>query len=165
MLVRRLAAADPGVEDVHSFGDCLHLRLKESQPQTVIDRLRASIPQGGRSLSMPGLFPSPGRCFHQPVDEGGVGMEQPVIQVENLTRRFGEFVAVDSVSFEVPAGEIVGYVGPNGSGKTTTIRMLLGLLRPTSGEPACWAMIPPANMKRSGRAAGICRRNLPYTMT
>ena len=60
-------------------------------------------------------------------------MGQPVIQLENLTRRFGEFVAVDSVSFEVPAGEIVGYVGPNGSGKTTTIRMLLGLLRPTSG--------------------------------
>jgi len=61
-------------------------------------------------------------------------MEQPAIQVENLTRRFGEFVAVDSVSFDVPAGEIFGYVGPNGSGKTTTIRMLLGLLRPTSGR-------------------------------
>jgi ABC-2 type transport system ATP-binding protein len=60
-------------------------------------------------------------------------MEQPVIQVENLTRCFGEFIAVDSVSFDVPAGEIIGYVGPNGSGKTTTIRMLLGLLRPTSG--------------------------------
>jgi ABC-2 type transport system ATP-binding protein len=61
-------------------------------------------------------------------------MEAPIIQVENLTRCFGEFVAVDHVSFEVPEGEIVGYVGPNGSGKTTTIRMLLGLLRPTSGS-------------------------------
>ena len=61
-------------------------------------------------------------------------MEPPVILVEELTRRFGEFVAVDSVSFEVAAGEIVGYVGPNGSGKTTTIRMLLGLLRPSSGS-------------------------------
>jgi ABC-2 type transport system ATP-binding protein len=61
-------------------------------------------------------------------------LEQPVIQVENLTRRFGEFLAVDSVSFEVREGEIVGYVGPNGSGKTTTMRMLLGLLRPTSGR-------------------------------
>ena len=61
-------------------------------------------------------------------------MEPPVILVEELTRRFGEFVAVDSVSFEVAAGEIVGYVGPNGSGKTTTIRMLLGLLRPSSGR-------------------------------
>jgi ABC-2 type transport system ATP-binding protein len=58
----------------------------------------------------------------------------PAIQVEKLTRLFGDFVAVDSVTFEVPAGEIVGYVGPNGSGKTTTIRMLLGLLYPTSGQ-------------------------------
>ena len=61
-------------------------------------------------------------------------MTAPAIQVENLTRLFGDFVAVDSVTFEVPAGEIVGYVGPNGSGKTTTIRMLLGLLYPTSGQ-------------------------------
>jgi ABC-2 type transport system ATP-binding protein len=58
----------------------------------------------------------------------------PAIQVEKLTRLFGDFVAVDSVTFEVPPGEIVGYVGPNGSGKTTTIRMLLGLLYPTSGQ-------------------------------
>jgi ABC-2 type transport system ATP-binding protein len=56
------------------------------------------------------------------------------IQVENLTRRFGDFVAVDHVSFEVGAGEVVGYLGPNGSGKTTTIRMLLGLLRPDEGH-------------------------------
>jgi ABC-2 type transport system ATP-binding protein len=61
-------------------------------------------------------------------------MEMTVIQVENLTRCFGEFVAVDKVSFQVSAGEITGYVGPNGSGKTTTIRMLLGLLGPTSGS-------------------------------
>ena len=58
----------------------------------------------------------------------------PVIWAEGLTRDFGEFRAVDHVSFEVQAGEIVGYLGPNGSGKTTTIRMLLGLLRPTEGQ-------------------------------
>lgn len=61
-------------------------------------------------------------------------LDTPVIQVESLTRCFGDFVAVDKVSFEILPGEIVGYVGPNGSGKTTTIRMLLGLLRPTSGS-------------------------------
>jgi ABC-2 type transport system ATP-binding protein len=61
-------------------------------------------------------------------------MTLPVIYVENLTRRFGDFVAVDHVSFEVNPGEIVGYLGPNGSGKTTTIRMLLGLLQPSEGE-------------------------------
>jgi ABC-2 type transport system ATP-binding protein len=57
-----------------------------------------------------------------------------VIHAENLTRRFGDFLAVDHVSFDVRAGEVVGYLGPNGSGKTTTIRMLLGLLLPNEGR-------------------------------
>lgn len=57
----------------------------------------------------------------------------PVISVSNLTRRFGDFTAVDHISFEVEAGQVIGYLGPNGSGKTTTIRMLLGLIRPTEG--------------------------------
>ena len=61
-------------------------------------------------------------------------MSLPVIYVENLTRRFGDFVAVDHINFEVNEGEVVGYLGPNGSGKTTTIRMLLGLLEPSEGE-------------------------------
>ena len=60
--------------------------------------------------------------------------EQTVIQVRGLTKRFGDFTAVDHISFDVQAGEVVGYLGPNGSGKTTTIRMLLGLLRPSEGE-------------------------------
>jgi ABC-2 type transport system ATP-binding protein len=61
-------------------------------------------------------------------------MTEPAVHVENLTRRFGDFVAVDHVSFEINPGEIVGYLGPNGSGKTTTIRMLLGLLAPNEGS-------------------------------
>ena len=51
-----------------------------------------------------------------------------------LSRRFGDFLAVDRVSFEVREGEIFGFLGPNGAGKTTTIKMLAGLLRPSSGE-------------------------------
>ncbi len=61
-------------------------------------------------------------------------MPEPVIVVDHLTRYFGEFVAVNDVSFEVQPGEVVGYLGPNGSGKTTTFRMLLGLLTPTKGR-------------------------------
>jgi ABC-2 type transport system ATP-binding protein len=61
-------------------------------------------------------------------------MTEPVIIVEDLTRHFGDFVAVDHVNFQINAGEVVGYLGPNGSGKTTTIRMLLGLLEPTEGK-------------------------------
>jgi ABC-2 type transport system ATP-binding protein len=60
-------------------------------------------------------------------------MSETVINVQNLTRRFGDFVAVDHINFEVNAGQVVGYLGPNGSGKTTTIRMLLGLLAPSEG--------------------------------
>jgi ABC-2 type transport system ATP-binding protein len=56
------------------------------------------------------------------------------IVVQDLTKRFGTFTAVDHVSFDVRPGEVFGWLGPNGAGKTTTIRMLLGLLRPTSGS-------------------------------
>ena len=56
------------------------------------------------------------------------------VSVRDLTRRFGDFTAVDQVSFEVSTGEIFGFLGPNGAGKTTTIRMLTGLLAPTAGS-------------------------------
>jgi ABC-2 type transport system ATP-binding protein len=56
------------------------------------------------------------------------------VTVEHLTRRFGDFTAVNDVSFQVPRGEIFGFLGPNGAGKSTTIRMLCGLLKPTSGK-------------------------------
>jgi ABC-2 type transport system ATP-binding protein len=56
-----------------------------------------------------------------------------MISVQQLTKRFGAQVAVDSLSFSVPAGQIVGFLGPNGAGKTTTLKMLTGMLEPTSG--------------------------------
>ncbi len=55
------------------------------------------------------------------------------VVAEGLTKKFGDFTAVDHISFSIRTGEIFGFLGPNGSGKTTTIRMLLGLLRPTEG--------------------------------
>ncbi len=60
--------------------------------------------------------------------------EAPLVQVRNVTRRFGTFTAVDNVSFDLPRGKVFGFLGPNGSGKSTTIRMLAGLLAPTSGR-------------------------------
>jgi len=56
------------------------------------------------------------------------------VEVRDLTRKFGDFVAVDHVTFDVATGEIFGFLGPNGAGKTTTIKMLTGLLAPTSGD-------------------------------
>ena len=62
------------------------------------------------------------------------------IEVEHLTRDFGDFRAVDDLSFQVRRGEVFGFLGPNGAGKSTTIHLLTGLLQPTSG---------------SGRVAGL----------
>jgi ABC-2 type transport system ATP-binding protein len=60
-------------------------------------------------------------------------MPAPAIEVLNLSKRYGQIQALDSVSFSVPEGEIFGYLGPNGAGKTTTIRILTGITRPTGG--------------------------------
>ena len=61
-------------------------------------------------------------------------MEEYVIQTEGLTKRFGDFTAVNEISFEVSKGEVFGFLGANGAGKTTAIKMLCGLLMPTSGK-------------------------------
>ncbi len=57
----------------------------------------------------------------------------PAIRLEGLTKHFGEFVAVDSLTVDIAPGGVIGFLGPNGAGKSTTIRLLLGLIRPTSG--------------------------------
>jgi ABC-2 type transport system ATP-binding protein len=67
------------------------------------------------------------------IHSGTSPVNQSPIVVEDLTKKFGAFTAVDHVSFSVGAGEIFGWLGPNGAGKTTTIRILLGLMTPTSG--------------------------------
>jgi ABC-2 type transport system ATP-binding protein len=57
-----------------------------------------------------------------------------MIEIRGLTKRYGDFTAVDHLDLTVPAGEVFGFLGPNGAGKTTTMRMVAGILRPTSGE-------------------------------
>ena len=59
-----------------------------------------------------------------------------VVQTKELTKRYGDRLAVDQVSLTVRRGEVYGFLGPNGAGKTTTLRMILGLIRPTSGSAA-----------------------------
>jgi ABC-2 type transport system ATP-binding protein len=62
------------------------------------------------------------------------GDEFPVVVADSLTKRFGEVVAVDNVTFALQRGSLTGFLGPNGAGKTTTLRLLLGLAEPTAGE-------------------------------
>jgi ABC-2 type transport system ATP-binding protein len=77
----------------------------------------------------------------------------PELEVRNLTKRYGKTVAVDDLSFSVEAGRVTGFLGPNGSGKTTTMRALLGLLRPTRGEALVEGR-PPAAMTEPLRTIG-----------
>ena len=61
-------------------------------------------------------------------------MSDPVVQTRNLTKRYGDFTALDDLSISLHRGQILGFIGPNGAGKTTTIKILVGLARPTSGS-------------------------------
>lgn len=77
------------------------------------------------------------------------------IEVENLTKKFGNFTAVDNISFSIPKGTIFGFLGPNGSGKSTTIRMLCGVLSPTAGK----ALVMGRDVVKETEAV---RQNLGY---
>src|SRR5262245_44049651 len=59
---------------------------------------------------------------------------EPILEVRNLSKRYGSLLAVDAVHFSISPGDVLGYLGPNGSGKSTTVKMLTGLLEPTSGD-------------------------------
>ncbi|MBS1795637.1 MAG: ATP-binding cassette domain-containing protein [Acidobacteria bacterium] len=78
-----------------------------------------------------------------------------MIKVENLVRTFGDFTAVDDVSFEVAKGEIFAFLGPNGAGKTTTIKMLTTLLKPSSGRIALDGLDPTVVPNEVRRRFGI----------
>src|SRR5260221_12938869 len=70
----------------------------------------------------------------KPIPGSAPPLTLPAIATENLTRRFGDLVAVQDVNLQVAAGQFFGFLGPNGAGKSTTIKMLTGLLAPTSGR-------------------------------
>lgn len=78
-----------------------------------------------------------------------------MIRVENLVRKFGDFTAVDHISFEVGQGEIFAFLGPNGAGKTTTIKMLTTLLRPTGGTVQIDGLDPAQNPREVRKRFGI----------
>ena len=81
-------------------------------------------------------------------------MTEPAIRTRGLSRRFGKVVAVDGVDLEVAPGEIYGFLGPNGSGKTTIIRMLCGLLTPSAGEVSVLGLRVPAQAEALRRKIG-----------
>ena len=81
--------------------------------------------------------------------------QETSVAVENLVKRFGDFVAVDRINLDIRKGEVFGFLGPNGAGKSTTIRMLCGLLKPTSGR----AQVAGFDVARKPEAV---RQNIGY---
>src|SRR6476469_662764 len=86
---------------------------------------------------------------HPRRDEAGA-----MITVENLTKRYGGFTAVDGISFEVRPGSVVGFLGPNGAGKSTAMRMMTGLTPPTSGRATILGR-PYRELPNPGRQVGV----------
>ena len=79
----------------------------------------------------------------------------PALELEGLTKRFGDSVAVEDLSFVVRRGDVYGFLGPNGSGKSTTIRMILGLVRPTSGEVRIFGRLATSPEERAKMAGFV----------
>ena len=88
--------------------------------------------------------------------------EELAIDVHGLTKRFGQKVAVNAVDIAVPDGEVWGFLGPNGSGKTTTIRMLCGLLRPDAGTGTCLAYDVITQSEEIKRAVGYMTQRFSF---
>ena len=86
-----------------------------------------------------------------PAESAGV----PALELRGLTKRFGDFVAVEDLSLVVRRGDVYGFLGPNGSGKSTTIRMILGLVRPTSGEVRIFGRPAPGPAERAKMAGFV----------
>lgn len=80
--------------------------------------------------------------------------DQAVVVTENLTKRYGDFCALDNLSIQVQAGQILGFIGPNGAGKTTTIKILVGLSRPTTGRAMINGIDCSREASRIKRAVG-----------
>lgn len=82
-------------------------------------------------------------------------MDEAVVRLEEVTKRFGPVVAVDRLSLEIVRGEVFGLLGPNGAGKTTTVRMICGLLKPTSGKVFVFGYEMPKDALRARRHIGL----------
>lgn len=82
-------------------------------------------------------------------------MENQILKVENLRKKYGHMVAVDDISFEVKAGEVFGLLGPNGAGKTTTLECIEGLRRPNSGTISVAGLDPLRDGKELRRVLGV----------
>jgi len=94
-------------------------------------------------------------------------MSAPILEVKSLTKRFGDSIAVDDISFDIRPGEILGLLGPNGAGKTTTIQMLLGLVTPTTGSIRMFGLDLAAHREQILQQVNFSSTyiSMPYSLT
>ncbi|HLW47100.1 MAG TPA: ATP-binding cassette domain-containing protein [bacterium] len=158
--VRRVLAGSPDVLSHMVFGDRLHVVVRDAA--TAIPALRADLERAGAAVTqVESVPPSLEDVFISMIDDRGrstpagagqsaggdagavrdaaavggrAGAAAVAVRADGLTRRFDSFVAVDHVTFQIPAGAVWGFLGPNGAGKSTTIRMLCGILEPSEGR-------------------------------
>src|SRR5215831_105121 len=83
-----------------------------------------------------------------------MGTDTPVVETHELTKKYGQFLALDRLTMSVGRGQILGFIGPNGAGKTTTIKILVGLARPTSGSATVAGVDCVAEPRRVKRMIG-----------
>ena len=88
-----------------------------------------------------------------------------MIQVENITKKYGSFTAVNDISFEIEEGEIVGFLGPNGAGKSTTMNMITGFIEPTSGKIIVDGYNISKKPKKPKDKLVICQKACHYIQT
>ncbi len=157
--ITRLVRAGMDAESVNVFGDTVHVVCEDAEEtarsatdlirsaglefesagviQPTLEDVFVSVLSGNPGMKKKGEVRS-AKGFEtekkESFDEKPVESSERAVTVKNLTRRFGNFTAVNAVTFDVPKGEIFGFLGPNGAGKSTTIRMLCGLLEPTEGQ-------------------------------
>jgi ribosome-dependent ATPase len=144
-LIARIRARRPGMtvlvatayfEEAERFDELLALDAGRVLAHDTPAGLKARTGRDTLEQAFVALLPEEKRD-HQAAFESqsaGTPSDEVVIEAQHLTRRFGDFVAVDDVSFTIRRGEIFGFLGSNGSGKTTTMKMLTGLLDPSSGD-------------------------------
>ncbi|MCB8839902.1 ribosome-associated ATPase/putative transporter RbbA [Aurantimonas sp. VKM B-3413] len=118
--------------------------LTQADAKTLEAAFIALLPEAARAGHVPVAVPP------RPASDDGA----PAIEAENLTCRFGDFTAVDHVSFRIERGEIFGFIGSNGCGKTTTMKMLTGLLQPTEGSARLFGQAVDAREMEARRNVG-----------
>jgi ABC-2 type transport system ATP-binding protein len=152
----------PGILDVSLMGSKVRVIVRDRE-QAVMQLNNTSFASICRSNHSGSLACHGGHL--RGMGGRGSGTMEYAISTRNLTRCFGDFVAVDNLTMDIIPGEICGFLGPNGAGKSTAIRMLCGILAPSSGAEPCLAMTCCRKRKKSNRKSPICHRSSVFMMT